>query len=62
MSAGVPAGAHSPNHSGEFAFATPASPVVGTSGSWELRFALLTASGLSLPLLMFDMAAEIGAQ
>ncbi len=61
-SAGVPAGAQTPNQSGESAFATPPSPVVGTSGSCELRFGVLTASGRSLPLRMFAIAAEIGAQ
>ena len=62
MSAGTPVGPHTPNHSGESAPFTPASPVVGTSGSVGLRFAVLTASGRSLPLLMCGMPAEIGDQ
>src|SRR4026207_894305 len=60
--AGVPAGAQTPNQSGESAPLTPASPVVGTSGSVGLRFAELTASARGLPLLMEDMPAEIGVQ
>ncbi|MNT58044.1 hypothetical protein D3C72_1954580 [compost metagenome] len=31
---------------------TPASAIVGTSGSWALRLALSTASARTLPLLM----------
>src|SRR6266850_3932401 len=38
--AGTPAGPHSANHSGASAPLTPASPVVGTSGNWPLRFAV----------------------
>src|SRR5229473_2447038 len=60
--AGMPAGPHSANHSGASAPLTPASPVVGTSGNWPLRFAVLTASGRTLPPLMCGIAAEIGAQ
>src|SRR5258708_7712038 len=60
--AGMPAGPHSANHSGASAPFTPASPVVGTSGNWPLRFAVLTASGRTRPPLMCGIAAEIGAQ
>src|SRR6185436_18489344 len=62
ISADIPAGPQTPNQRGESAPLTPASPVVGTSGSVGLRLAVLTASARSLPLLMLDMPAEIGAQ
>src|SRR5882672_506925 len=62
MSLGVPAGAQMPNHSGASAPCTPASPVVGTSGSWPLRLGVLTARARTLPPLMWGIAAEIGAQ
>src|SRR5258708_9537219 len=47
--AGVPAGAQTPNHNGAAAPGTPASPVVGTSGSWLLPFAVPPASGRNPP-------------
>src|SRR5258708_24921802 len=61
-SADMPAGPHTPNHSGASAPLTPASPVVGTSGSVGLRVAVLTASARSLPLLMWGSPAGIGTQ
>ena len=40
----------------------PASPVVGTSGKVGLRLGVLTARARTLPPLMCESAAEIGAQ
>src|SRR6267142_5472527 len=60
--AGVPAGAQMPNHKGASAPWIPASPVVGISGSWLLRFAVLTASARTLPPLMWGIAAGSCAQ
>ena len=49
ISFGVPFGATNPNHDCTSKPATPASPIVGTSGAEGERCALVTANARSLP-------------
>ena len=58
----MPAGPHMATHSADSAPFTPASAMVGTSGNVGFLLPVVTASARSLPLLMFESAAEIGAQ
>ena len=46
---GVPAGASRPNHGPPYTSGTPASAMVGTSGSTSTRFSAATASARTLP-------------
>ncbi len=58
----IPAGPHMATQRADSASLTPASAIVGTSGSVALRFPVVTASGRSFPALTLESTAEIGAQ
>ena len=59
--AGVPAGTHTPYQIGQSKPETPASAIVGTSGSKDERFLVVTPSARSLPARISTRASWMGA-